>query len=103
VLLCLTALTAGMAAANFGGPARVAATVAFFLVAPGWAVVGLVGAGPPASTRVALSVAVSVAIDVLVAGAMLLAHAWHPTAAFAALLGVTAALLVARIALAGRR
>lgn len=97
-MLGVTALAGGLALLDVGGPVRLVVTVAFFLVVPGWAIVAFARpAAALSSTVVAVSVAVSVALDVLVAQTMLLSGGWHPERAFAVLAVVSAALLVAHL------
>lgn len=97
-LLAVTVLACGTALLDAGGAVRLLAAVAFLLVVPGWAVVSLVLPGRPmTSTTVILSVAVSIALDVLVAQVMLLTGGWRPLPAFVGLAVASAVLLVVRL------
>ncbi|QUQ67948.1 hypothetical protein [Kutzneria sp. CA-103260] len=95
VLLLVTLAVAALAVSNMDSPARIVLTVGFFLLVPGLAAVAL---ARPAWTSVtwALAIGVSVAVDVLVAQAMLLLG-WHPMWAFGALLAVSAGLLAVQV------
>jgi hypothetical protein len=72
---------AACVAAALGGssPAQSLAVVAFLLVCPGMAVVRWIGVGDVWS-QLSLGLALSVAIDTLVAGAMALVGLWSPAA-----------------------
>lgn len=74
-------------------PLRAAVVGAFLMAAPGAACAAMLGLRDIAAT-LTMSVGISLALAVLVAQAMLLAHAWHPTAAVRGLAGVTIALSV---------
>lgn len=95
VLLGVTALTAGLALSGVDGPLRTVVTIVFFLVVPGWAVVAF---ARPSFTSVALAVSVglSLALDLLVAQAMLLVG-WRPMLAFGLLLGLSAVALTVHL------
>lgn len=97
-MLALIGITGVCALLEVGGVVRLAATVAFFLVVPGWAVVAL--ARPRAAlgaTALAVSVAISVALELLVANTMLLTGGWHPTQAFYVFAVASAALIVVHL------
>ncbi|WP_020674173.1 hypothetical protein [Amycolatopsis nigrescens] len=96
LLLGLTGLTGLLAVFDLSGPLRLAVTVAFFALVPGWAVLANFGPGT-GSTTWALAVALSVAVDLIIAQVMLLTGAWSPATASVCLLSVSAVLLVVRL------
>lgn len=97
-LLGVTGLAGVLALFETGGGVRLVATVAFFLVVPGWTVVAFVRPRAALSaTALAVSVAVSVAIELLVALTMVLTGAWHPHEAFAVLAVASGILLVVHL------
>lgn len=100
-LLAVTASTALLSLLDVTGPLRLAVTVAFFLLVPGWSVVAFFRPGTSSITW-ALVVAVSVGIDLIVGQIMLVTGQWRPALASAAVLAVCAALLVTRLVTAGR-
>lgn len=102
-LLVLTVLVAAMTAWPVGGLVRLLLTVAFFLVAPGWAIIAVTPWEPRTSVRWASAIAVSVAIDLLVAQAMVLTGSWNPSRALAVMTGLTAALLTVHVIRGERR
>lgn len=90
-LLALTALTAVLTATD-GWP-RLLATLAFVLLAPGWAVTAYLPVRE-VSLRWTVSIALGVCVAIILAQTMVLVGWWHPVALLWALLAATAALLV---------
>lgn len=92
-------MTAALALLPVDGRLRLAVTVAFFLVAPGWAAGAVIrppGGAPPTSLRWAVSIGASIAAEGLVAQAMLLVG-WHPAVAYGGMLALTATLLAVHL------
>jgi len=102
VVLGLTGLVVALASLEPRSPLRAATTVVFFLVAPGLAVVPLLGVRD-GFARYALIVAVSIAADMLVANSILYAGVWSPRLGMTALAGLSVAGALAQLALANRR
>ena len=96
VAVILLALVAGGAT----GPARILLALAFTTFVPGWAILDWVPIGH-GMTRVALAVAVSLALCTGAAQAVLWLHVWQPLAVFYVLAPLSAAALLAHLALAG--
>jgi hypothetical protein len=95
------AVTACAAAVVFAGEAptiRAVIVLPFLLVCPGVAVVRLLRLRDAAAT-IALALAASVAIDGIVPGALLYAHAWSTRLAFALVCGITLAAATADAAM----
>jgi len=101
VLLLLTGLTAALDVFDAHGPVRLVATLAFFLLVPGWSVLAFFRPGT-SSTTWALAIAVSVAIDLLGGQLMLMTGQWYPAIASICLLSICAILLVAHMLTASR-
>ena len=90
------------AAVALGGSStpRTLAVIAFLLLCPGMAVVRAIGVGDPWAA-LSLGLGLSVAIDTLVSGVVVLAGAWSPTAILLVLVAVSlsgAALELRRLA-----
>lgn len=85
-----------------GGPAllRVPLAVGFFLFGPGAAVVAWIGLDDPI-TEASLAVAVSLALDLLVAQTMVWFGPWSPAGGLAVLVGLTVASAAVRAGLGG--
>ncbi|MDQ3669800.1 MAG: DUF1616 domain-containing protein [Actinomycetota bacterium] len=93
--------------ASVDGVARAAVAVPFVLVFPGTALVRLAPVGDLVATAT-LSVALSIALAIVVPALLVYAGAWSPHAALAILAGVTAGatcaeVVVARLRLSGDR
>jgi hypothetical protein len=87
----ISALAAvGAVAADFGTPVRGPLVVWFLLVGPGLTVVGLLGFADP-WLELAASVAISMALGVAVAEAMLFLGLWSPTLGLLVLAALTLA------------
>jgi hypothetical protein len=71
-----------------GNPIRLAVALWFFFVCPGMALVRLLGVNDHV-TEWTLAVALSIALDAIVAGALLYAGMWSPTASLIALIGIS--------------
>jgi hypothetical protein len=82
--------------------ARPLLSVVFYLAVPGWAVVGWLDLEDEILSWT-LAIGLSVAIGILVAEAMLWAHAWNPDAAFGCLAFAATALLAGRAVRVGPR
>jgi hypothetical protein len=91
--LSLDAVVSASTALDALWPGRTVATLAFFVCVPGLAVAVWLGSSSLAEL-VTVAVAASIAADVLVVQAMLLAHAWHPGAAQLILGAAAAPLLI---------
>jgi hypothetical protein len=78
------------------GPVRGVLALWFFLTCPGMAIVGLLRIDDRLAEAL-LAIALSIAIGMLVALAMVLAHAWSPNAAAALLVALTLAGAVAQV------
>lgn len=85
--LCALALL-GRIAAHGPSPVRTVLTVAFFALAPGLAVVGLLRLSDP-WLAAALAPALSLAIGAIVGGALSYAGAWSPSAGLAILFAIS--------------
>ena len=96
----LAALAAGFVHAP--SAIRVPLVLAFALLGPGLAVTPLLGLEDPLG-EFTLAIGVSLAADVVVAIAMLYAHAWAPQAGLAILVLVTLAAAGGQILVARRR
>jgi hypothetical protein len=88
VLLASTAALAGSVAAGGASPVRTLLTVWVLGVCPGLAVIGVIGLRDP-WIEVTLVVALSLALDVIVAGALTYTVGWSPDVAMAILLTVS--------------
>ncbi len=86
------------------GPAREVLALWFFLTCPGMAIVGLLDVEDLLGEMV-LAIAVSIAIGMLLALAMLVTHSWSPDAATAILLALSVLGAAAQVWIAhlGRR
>jgi hypothetical protein len=91
-------IAGAVAASGLPNPARAIIVFWFLLVVPGMAIVPLLGVRNLA-TGLTLAIAASLALDALVAEAMVLAKLWSPTAGLA----ILAALSLAGAALQLRR
>lgn len=89
----LTVATVAITVAQPATPARLFLTVAFALLAPGWAAAAYLRIREPALLWSA-AVALSMAISILLAQVMLSAGYWHPWAAMLGLELVTAGVLL---------
>jgi hypothetical protein len=95
---------AAAAAALAGAPAPVRAplVLAFLLLGPGMAYVPLLGLGDPLA-ELTLGLAVSLALDLAVAAAMLYTGAWSPRTSLLALAGIALAGAALQGRIAGAR
>jgi len=75
--IALIGLALTFTQAHVTGVSRFWFGLLFVLVVPGWSIVGLLRLRWPAA-EVSLTIAVSLGITLLIAQAMLWAHAWHP-------------------------
>ncbi len=98
-LLFVNAVASLLVAADSGGAVRGAVVLTASLTAPGWAVVAHLDLRWPAA-EVALTLAASLAILLVVALLMVSARTWHPTAAWLAVSGLATIPLAARLRLA---
>jgi GT2 family glycosyltransferase len=99
-LTAVGVLACCLAAADVGGGVRLAATMVFLLLGPGWAVAGFLRrASPP--LRWLLSIATGISLSILVGQAMVLLGIWYPVGALYLVTAVFAPLLVRHAA--GRR
>ena len=94
VVLASLGVLAVVVAAGIGAPLQPLAAVWFLLVCPGLALVPLIRIGDPWE-EIALALGVSVALDIVVATALMYADAWSP----ALIVGVLAAISIAGAAL----
>jgi len=101
VILGLTGLVAVLVSMAPASPLRTATTVLFFLVAPGLAVVPLLGVRD-GFARYALVLAVSIAADMVVAEAMLYAGVWSPRLGMTVLTGLSVAGALTQVAMVSR-
>jgi hypothetical protein len=77
-----------LVAAGVHSPLRVVLALGFLLVCPGLAVLSLVGL-PGAWDRYSAAIALSIALDTVVAGARIYAGAWSSGGALAILVAIT--------------
>jgi hypothetical protein len=96
-LLVVDIISVVVVAAGQVGPVRVAVTLIAVLTVPGWAVVVHLDLQWPAA-EVALTLATSLAVLLVIGQSMIGMRAWHPSAAWLAVGGLSAVLLVARLA-----
>jgi hypothetical protein len=96
-LLLVDVISLVMVAAGQVGPLRVAVTLVAILAVPGWAVVAHLDLRWPAA-EVALTLATSLAVLLVIGQSMISMRAWHPSAAWLAEGGLSAVLLVGRLA-----
>ncbi len=92
-LALLTLLTGVLTAADFHTPLRLWITLAFVVLAPGWALAAYFPAAEPALTW-SVAVSLSIALGILVAQTMVSVGVWYPTGALLVLVGLTFAALV---------
>lgn len=92
LLAALTLATATLTLLGVDTPARLYLTVAFVLLAPGWAVTAYLHLDEPALLW-SVSVAVGVALSIVVAQVLVSAGFWHPWGAMLALEIATLAVL----------
>ena len=92
-LLALTAATAVFILADVHTPARLLVTLAFVVLAPGWAVAAFVRPARPSLIWIT-AVGVGVSASIVIAQLMVNLHQWNPTPMMLALAGVTVPLLV---------
>lgn len=98
--LATTMALAVMLAVGGASDVRLVVCLAFFMFVPGWSVVGLTQERDPALT-VAAALGLSLALDIIVAEAMLLTHFWRPVVGFGVLAAVSAALLALQLRRSG--
>jgi hypothetical protein len=96
MVLVLTATAAAVAASRPGGPLQALPVLGFFVVAPGWALVGA-NVRLAVVERLALSAASGVALELLVAWLMVDAARLSPGPAFAVLGAVTGVVVLAEL------
>jgi hypothetical protein len=94
-LALLTLATGALTAAHAHTGLLLYLTVAFVLVAPGWALACYLRITPPALLW-SVAVALGVALGILIAQVMVSAGAWHPWAAMLGFEALTLAALVHR-------
>jgi hypothetical protein len=92
-LLVLTVVTGVLILADVQTPARLFVTLAFVLLAPGWAIAAFVRPARPSLTW-SVAVAVGISVSIVIAQLMVNLHQWTPTPAMLALTGGTAPLLL---------
>jgi uncharacterized membrane protein len=102
VLLIVDVTELVLVAAGVGGTVRFVAGMVTGLAVPGWALVSHLDLRWPAA-EIALSLAGSLAVLLLVAQLMVITRQWHPAAATWAVGAVAAVALVARLVRSGRR
>ena len=88
VALLATVAVAIVAFADLELWLRVPLGLFFLLLCPGMAIVRLLETGDPVAD-LTLAIALSIALDVIVAGALLYAGAWSPNAALGILMAIT--------------
>lgn|GEM_PF-3791022 len=88
VLLALTVAVAALQLAHVDGAIRTLLYLAFALTAPGWAVTAVSPTDRVSSLRASVTVATSIAVQLVAAESMLLLG-WHPVPAGTALVAVT--------------
>jgi hypothetical protein len=91
-----------LALADIGSPVRAPFTFFFLVVAPAGALAALLGALDPL-TRTVVALAGAVALDLLVAQAMLMLHLWSIRGGVAAIAALSAALFLLTLVRSGRR
>jgi uncharacterized membrane protein len=77
IVLVIDGIALTLTQANIVGGVRLWFGLLFVLVVPGWALVGFLRLNWPAA-EVSLTIALGLAVCLLIAQAMLWAHAWHP-------------------------
>ncbi|HEY2764595.1 MAG TPA: hypothetical protein VGJ13_11365 [Pseudonocardiaceae bacterium] len=87
-LALLTLLTAGLVAADVTSPVRLYLTVAFVVLAPGWALAAYLRTDQQALIWSA-AVSMGIALTILIAQVMVSAGFWHPEGGLLALAGLT--------------
>ena len=102
IVLGSAAAAALAAGGQLGQPITVLASLWFLLVIPGMAVVHPLRLGDPVA-ELSLAVALSLALDTLVASAFLYAGGWWPAGTLAVLIGIAAAGAAADLLGVGRR
>jgi hypothetical protein len=96
-LLLVDIISVALVAAGQVGPVRFAVTLIAVLTVPGWAVVAHLDLRWPAA-EVALTLAISLAVLLVMGQSMMGLRAWHPSAAWLAVGGLSAVLLIVRLA-----
>lgn len=104
--LALSVLAGALAASaavlvHAPGPIRVPLVLAFAVFGPGAAIVPLLGLRDPLG-ELTLAIGTSLAADVVVASALLYAHAWAPRAGMAILIAVALLGVAAQLVRTGR-
>jgi len=79
IAIFISVVAALLVLADTGGAIRTFVVILFLALAPGYAIVGLVRIKPIESV-VALSLALSLVLDIATAGLLLYAHIWSPVA-----------------------
>ena len=92
-LALLTLVSGVLTAADVQISLRLYLTVAFVVLAPGWAVAAYVWTGPPALMWL-VAVSLSIALAILVAQIMVSSALWHPGAALVFLAVLTFMMLL---------
>jgi uncharacterized membrane protein len=92
-LILLTLLTGVLTAADIHTSLRLWITLAFVVLAPGWALAAYLPVAEPALTW-SVAVSLGIALGILVAQTMVSAGVWYPTGALLILAGLTCAALV---------
>jgi len=99
-VIALALAAVALVVADAGGVARHVVVLAFLLLGPGLAVVGLLRLGDPVA-ELGIGIAVSVVIDGFVAGASMYAGVWSPEGFLIAVAGIAIVCSAARLALQG--
>lgn len=92
VLLALSVLTAALTVLDVPTPGRLYLTVAFVVLAPGWALTAYLRVDTPAMVW-SVSVSLGVSVAIILAQTMVSARFWHPWAAMVLLELLTIGLL----------
>jgi hypothetical protein len=92
----LQVITLGAVLTGIGGAVRVGVALVYLLVVPGWAAIGLLDLGEPA-TEAMLCVATSVALATIVAQGLVWATSWSVTNALWVLTALVVPLLTVQL------
>ncbi|HET6503278.1 MAG TPA: hypothetical protein VFG87_21220 [Amycolatopsis sp.] len=95
-LLVLTAVNLLLAGLDVHSALRLYLSVAFVVLAPGWAMTARLRIGTPALAWIT-AIAAGLSLTLLVAQVMVSTHWWHPTAAFLVLSALTFLALLAHL------
>lgn len=97
-VIALAVAAVALVLADVGGPVRHVAVLAFLLLGPGLAVVGLLRLGDPVA-ELGIGIAVSVVIDGVVAAGSMYAGVWSPRGFLFAVAAIAIACAVLGLAL----